>query len=118
LDDPVLGAALAPALRAKESHALAVHRRVARPKHGAIAVVRVLAAVEHVNRPVVGSGEEAVIPFVAEQLVGACAAAPEPVRPAAPVEESFSEPPQSLSGPSSPLRVSLPLWPNRKSRPH
>jgi hypothetical protein len=63
-----------------------MHGRVAGTKHGAIAVVRMFAAVERVNRLVAGNGEEAVVPFVADQPVGA-SAAPEPVRPAASVEQ-------------------------------
>ena len=64
----------APGLRAEEADALAVHGRVTGPKHGAIAVVRMLAAVERVSRPVVGSREEPIVPFVAEEPVGGSAA--------------------------------------------
>ena len=70
----------------ESANELAIHSRVTGPKHGAIAIVRVLAAVERVHRPVGGSCEEVVVPFVAEQLVGA-PTRPDPVRPAAPVEE-------------------------------
>ena len=99
---------------AEGADALAAHGGVAGPDHCTVAIVRVLAAVEGVDHPVVGCCKEAVVPFLAEQPVGA-AAAPQPVEASPPSRRSSSEPPQSRSAPSSPLSESLPFWPKRKS---
>ena len=63
--------------------ALAAHGGVAGPDHCTVAIVRVLAAVEGVDHPVVGCCKETVVPFLAEQPVGAAVALSEIVSPPA-----------------------------------